>query len=132
MLKFDDALTVEGGVVIATGPFDPEKERIIELCAWVYQRDEDDRNDRAATEMTEHREGVHNRLRHKDHDELGSFKGKDDKVHWRLPIGKVGDGNMREGEAFAVAVAMIEDRDKHQQRVIWWGHPVMLKAGPTG
>jgi hypothetical protein len=38
---------------------------------------------------------------------------------------------MRAGEAFAVAVAMIKDIEKNQQRVIWWGHPVMLKDGAT-
>jgi len=38
---------------------------------------------------------------------------------------------MRAGEAFAVAVAMIKDTVKDQQRVIWWGHPVMLKNDGT-
>jgi hypothetical protein len=130
MLKFDDDLTVEGGIVTATGPFDSNKEKIIELCAWVFQQDED-RNDRAATEMTEHHEGAHHLLRHKGDEELKFFKDKDGKDHWRLLIAKIGDppGDMRAGEAFAVAVAMIKDLEKNQQRVIWWGHPVMLKGG---
>jgi hypothetical protein len=73
MLKFDDELAVEGGVVTATGPFDPSKEKIIELCAWVFQPDED-RNDRAATEMTEHHEDAHRLLRHKGDEELTSLQ----------------------------------------------------------
>jgi hypothetical protein len=123
MVKFDEVLTVEGGVVFASGPFDPSKEEIVELCAWVYQRDDDDREDFAATEMTDHHDNVHHLLK----------KGKDELTidneakHWRLPIVTVGEGNLQPGEAFAVAVAMIRDNGK--QRVIWWGHPVMLKDG---
>jgi hypothetical protein len=131
MVKFEDELTVENGVVIARGPFDPDNEKIIELCAWVFQRDaHGDGNDVAATEMTEHHENTHHLLRNAD-DEL-KFEDKDDKGkhHWRLPIVGVGQGGLKTGkEAFAVAVAMIEEKGK--QRVIWWGHPVMLKDGAT-
>ena len=64
MVKFDDELAVDGdGIVIATGPFDPEAEEIIELCAWVYQRDARDGNEVAATEMTEHHGDHHALLR---------------------------------------------------------------------
>jgi hypothetical protein len=124
MVKFDEELTVEdSGVVVASGPFDPANEEIIELCAWVFQRDADDAaNDVAATEMTDHHGNHHHLL--KGDGEL-TIEGN----HWRLPIARVGQGDLRPGEAFAVAVAMIKEKGK--QRVIWWGHPVMLKAAAT-
>jgi len=139
MLKFDEELTVKGGVVTATGPYDPSKEKIIELCAWVFQPDEDERNVCGATEMTNHHGNAHHLLRQKagaeadpeGDAELKYFEDPSGNHHWKLPIGRVGDGDMRAGEAFAVAVAMIKDTVKDQQRVIWWGHPVMLKNDGT-
>jgi hypothetical protein len=128
MVKFDDELKIENGVVIARGPFDPDQEEILELCAWVFQRDpRGDGNDVAATEMTEHHANTHHLLRQKEH-ELGFEKDeKDNKSRWRLPIAKVENGDLQAGkDAFAVAIAMI--REQGQQRVIWWGHPVKLKA----
>src|SRR5688572_12070859 len=128
MLKFDDELEVEGnGVVIATGPFDPEVEEIIELCAWVYQRDPNG-NELGATEMTEHHGDHHELLRNAE----GAFTvhtGADPHDgHWRLPLGRVGQGDLQPGEAFGVAVAMISETANGNQRVIWWGHPLRLKA----
>ena len=135
MVKFDEVLTVGGdGVVVASGPFDPAAETIVELCAWVYQRDPDDHgNDVAATEMTDHH--GHHAVPH------GKSKlvarpdpgGDPHKGHWRLPVGRVGHGELQPGEAFAVAVAMVEEKPRGNQRVIWWGHPVELRAAtPAG
>jgi hypothetical protein len=94
MLKFDDELTVEGGFGTATGPYDPSKEKIIELCAWVFQTDEH-KNDRAATEMTEHHKEAHREahrlLRHKGDEELTFFEEPEGKHHWKLLIAKIGD-----------------------------------------
>ena len=128
MVKFDDELAVDGnGIVIATGPFDPEAEEVVELCAWVYQRDGNG-NELAATEMTEHHGDHHALLR----DSAGEFTvhtGDDPHDgHWRLPLGRVGQGDLQPGEAFAVAVAMIKEKAQGNQRVIWWGHPVRLTA----
>ena len=102
MVKFDPELKVKkGGVVVASGPVNSEKEKIIELCAWVFQRGA---TDAAVTEMTHQDE-------HGDHH---SFKGDGDlKVEgntWRMNLAKVGQKPMAaRQEAFAVAVAMIED-----------------------
>jgi len=131
MVKFEDELTVKDGMVIATGPFDPSKEEIVELCAWVFQRDDDDRNDLAATEMTDHHHPDHPLLRQGE-GELTFFEDPRGSHHWRLPVARVGDGDVKPGkEAFAVAVAMIKEKQNNRQRVIWWGHPVMMKAAPT-
>jgi hypothetical protein len=114
MVKFDDVLTVGGdGVVAAKGPFDPATEEIIELCAWVYQRDASG-NEVAATEMTGHHGGE------------GELTVSGDR--WNLPLATVGQGDVGPGEAFAVAVAAIKETETSKQRVIWWGHPVMLNA----
>jgi hypothetical protein len=128
MVKFDDELKIENGVVIARGPFDPDNEQIVELCAWVFQRDpKGDGNDVAATEMTEHHGNTHRLLRHADHELTFETDEQDNKPRWRLPIGRVADGDLQVGKVtFAVAVAMIKEQG--QQRVIWWGHPVELKA----
>ena len=70
MVKFDEELTVVGGMVTATGPYDPSKEEIIELCAWVFQPDKDDKSVRAATEMTQHHGNAHRLLRQEGDEEL--------------------------------------------------------------
>jgi hypothetical protein len=123
MVKFDDVLTVqEDGAVIASGPVDSSKEDIVELCAWVFQRG--DSNDLAATEMTHHDEhGAHHLL-------MGDGELVVEGNQWRLPISTVGEGPLEAGmDAFAVAVAMIKEDGK--QRVVWWGHPVELRAAAS-
>ena len=133
MVKFDDELTVgDDGVVVASGPFDPETETIVELCAWVYQRDPaNDGNEVAATEMTQHH-GHHDVPADDSKLETAVDPGGDPhKGHWRMPIGRVGSGDLQPGEAFAVAVAMLEEKPRGNQRVIWWGHPVRLTAAPV-
>lgn len=119
MVKFDPELTVKkNGVVVASGPVNEKKEKIIELCAWVFQRGA---TDAAVTEMT-----------HQDeHGNHHSFKGdgelKVEENKWRMDLARVGQKSMAAGQdAFAVAVAMIEDLDSGDQQVIWWGHPVEL------
>ena len=126
MVKFDEVLEIpeDGEVaVVATGPVDSSKEEIVDLCAWVFQRGDDDAeradNDAAATEMTHH--GHH--LVHGE----GELQVKENK--WTLRLASVGEGNLSAGDAFAVAVAMIKEGGK--QRVVWWGHPVTLKKAAT-
>jgi hypothetical protein len=121
MVKFDDTLTVKkNGVVVASGPVDSSNEKIVELCAWVYQRGV---TDAAVTEMTHQDEHGHHHLLKSD----GELQVKDNK--WRLPLAKVGNEPIApEQDAFAVAVAMIEDLQSGKQEVIWWGHPVKLQT----
>jgi len=120
MLKFDEKLKLNGrGGVFASGPVDPSKEKIVELCAWVFQRRD---NDAAATEMTH---DAHHLLKG---EHLGKGMGELEvgTDHWSMELAQVGEGEpLDEGEAFAVAVAMTSENGK--QRVVWWGHPVELK-----
>ena len=119
MVKFDPELKVEeGGVVVASGPVNSEKEKIIELCAWVFQRGA---TDAAVTEMTHQDEDGNHHFFKGD----GELKVEGNK--WEMDLAKVGQKTMAAGqEAFAVAVAMIEDLNSGDQQVIWWGHPVEL------
>jgi hypothetical protein len=124
MVKFKDKLKVNGdGRVIAKGPFDPDSEEIIELCAWVFQRDGS--KDAAVTEMTHKDEhGNHHTLTGE-----GELKTNLVRKEWSMKLAKVGKEPMKPGQdAFAVAVAMIEDKKTGDQQVIWWGHPVELVA----
>jgi hypothetical protein len=60
----------------------------------------------------------------------GEFKQDEENDVWTLPLAQVGRDPLKAGDdAFAVAVAMIEDKKSGKQRVIWWGHPVTLEAG---
>jgi hypothetical protein len=129
MLRFDDVLELknvpveEGEAVIdAMGPLDPSEEVMIELCAWVFQRGE---HDAAATEMTTG--GAHHETAHGGHIEF--FEGADGQNRWKLPLRQVGDEPLEPGAAFGVAVAMLRmTNEDDQQRVVWWGHPLMLTA----
>jgi hypothetical protein len=124
MVKFDPELTVEeGGVVVASGPVNSEKEEIVELCAWVFQRGA---SDAAVTEMTHQDE-------HGNHHSLtGDGELKVDGDKWEMNLARVGKEPMKAGQgAFAVAVAMIKDKQSKKQEVIWWGHPVELKKAPS-
>ena len=125
MVKFDEVLKVkDGGVVVASGPVDSSKEEIVELCAWVFQRDGS--TDSAVTEMTHHDDDGHAHLLKGD----GELKVEGNK--WMMDLAKVGEKPMRPGQdAFAVAVAMIEDKQTGDQQVVWWGHPVSLGAAPA-
>lgn len=119
MVKFDPELKVEeGGVVVASGPVNSEKEEIVELCAWVFQRGA---TDAAVTEMTHQDE-------HGNHHSLtGNGELKVDGDTWEMALARVGQEPIKAGEgAFAVAVAMIKDKQSNKQEVIWWGHPVEL------
>lgn len=119
MVKFDPELTVDKeGVVVASGPVNEKKEKIIELCAWVFQRGA---TDAAVTEMT-HQDEHGNHHLFKGDGELTVEKNK-----WTMALARVGQKEMAAGQdAFAVAVAMIEDLDSGDQQVMWWGHPVEL------
>lgn len=109
MVRFDDVLRLTGidGGVDARGPLDPN-ETMLELCAWVFQRRDDDA---AATEMST------------TGGEIEFPPG--DPRKWRMVLSKVGNATLAEGEAFAVAVALMKNADGNQ-RIVWWGHPVTL------
>jgi hypothetical protein len=68
-------------------------------------------------------------MTHHENALIGEGELKTEGDHWFLKLGKIGNGKMSPGEdAFAVAVAMIEDKRSGNQQVIWWGHPVKLDA----
>jgi hypothetical protein len=112
MVRFDDTmeLTADSGV-IAQGPIDPATETMLELCAWVFQRGDDDA---AATEMST------------TGGQLKFPPGPPPK--WQMKLGKVGNADLQPGDAFAVAVALLTN-EAGRQRVVWWGHPVTLVGG---
>jgi hypothetical protein len=122
MVRFDDVLQLkEESVVVvdATGPLDPAEEEIVEICAWVFQRGQ---QDAAATEMTT---GDHHGTAGGTH--LESFKDPDGQEHWKLPLRQVGDEPLVAGDAFGVAVAMLKVKNQSDEpRVVWWGHPLKL------
>jgi hypothetical protein len=110
MVRFDDVLGLTGdGGVDAQGPLDPPNETLVELCAWVFQRGDDDA---AATEMTT------------TGGKLQSPVGSPPK--WRMRLEKVGNVDLQPGDAFAVAVALMKN-GAGKQRIVWWGHPVTLR-----
>jgi hypothetical protein len=122
MLRFDDVLelTNDGTVALdATGPLDRSNEEMVEICAWVFQRGDEDA---AATEMTTG----------KDHATAGGshlhvFTDADGRDRWKLSLRQVGDTPLKAGDAFGVAVAMLKSHQEgDKQRVIWWGHPITL------
>jgi hypothetical protein len=114
MVRFDDELQLSGdGAVDARGQLDPTSEEMLELCAWVFQRGD---TDAAATEMST--TGGH----------LEFPPGPPPK--WRMELGRVGDAKLAEGDAFAIAVALMRNREGNQ-RVVWWGHPVTLVGAAT-
>jgi hypothetical protein len=127
MLRFDDVLTLNSGPVTngeaaldATGPLDLSDEEMIELCAWVFQRGEDD--DAAATEMTT---GADHHTAGGTH--LDVFTDSAGRARWKLALRQVGDKPLEAGDAFGVAVAMMKAKNEgDKQRVIWWGHPIKL------
>ena len=127
MLKFDDVLTVKtDGRVEAMGPVDLEKEEVVELCAWVFQRR--DKKDAAVTEMATPEGHPHT---HGSGTDLKVGPDKHGKGKWKLPLGKVGQGpeKLEAGEAFGVAVAMTKKKGSDEQVVVWWGHPLELVQG---
>jgi hypothetical protein len=129
MLRFDDVLELKKApveedmpVIDAMGPLDGSEEHMIELCAWIFQRGE---HDAAATEMTTGK--AHHETAHGGHVEF--FDGDDGQPRWRLPLRQVGEEQLKPGDAFGVAVAMLRmTNEGDQQRVVWWGHPLTLTA----
>lgn len=124
MLRFHDVQELgnagKDAVMVARGPFDAAEERIIELCVWVFQRGE---NDAAATEMT---------TGHAHDDHVTFDKDDRGRDRWNMPLRQVGDFPLTGGEAFGVAIAMLEmKKEDDAQRVIWWGHPLKLND-PSG
>jgi hypothetical protein len=138
MLKFDDELELEEPpnpgteaqddppvVLVAEGPFEGKKADMVELCAWVYQRGNE--NDAAATEMTTGHE--HHELTHGGH--LDIVEGPPGR--WRMQLRQVGNKPLKAGDAFGVAVAMIKPaKEGGRQRVVWWGHPINLIEKGSG
>jgi 4-alpha-glucanotransferase len=121
-MRFDDAipfgdLEADGYWVVAIGPVHP-REKIKEICVWVYQPREDGKGDAAATEMTTHTEADH-----------GPHFLQIEGQRWLLPLKKISTAPFRSGRAFAVALALIAEREgEEKERVEWWGQPVELQA----
>jgi hypothetical protein len=119
--RFDDAipfsgdLPVPGDWVVAIGPEHP-KEKINEICVWVYQSLPDGAGDAAATEMTTHTEQGH-----------GPHFLQVDGGRWLLPLKRISTAPFRNGRAFAVAIALIAEREGEKEHVVWWSQPVELQ-----
>ena len=118
--RFDDAIPFFDGWVAAIGPEHP-KERIIEICVWVYQSLPGGAGDAAATEMTTHTEGGH-----------GPHFLQVDGERWLLPLRRIGTAEFRPGRATAIAIALIAEREgEAKERVVWWNQPVELQEDET-
>lgn len=123
-VNFDDAIAFSGEWVVAIGPEHP-REKIREICVWVYQPLEDRAGDVGATEMTTHRE----EHEHPHFARIGGAR-EGEPGRWLLPVKKVGNEaySFRPGRASAIAVALVvEDVDgEERQRVAWWNQQVEL------
>ena len=100
--------------MVAIGPEHP-KEKIKEICVWVYQETPD--GDAAATEMTTHTGEGH-----------GPHFLQIDGERWLLPVKRISTARFQPGRAFAVALALIAERDGGKEEMVWWGQPVELQA----
>ena len=113
--RFDDTLPYFGDEVIAKGPLHPTEE-IKEIFAWVYHPVGAGREkDAAATEMTTNRPTPGGPSPH-----FAQTPG----VDWVLRTERISAATFQNGRAFAVAVALIADRNTGDERVTWWGQPV--------
>jgi hypothetical protein len=123
-MRFDDAipfgeLDVDNRWVVAIGPVHP-KEKIKEICVWVYQSLPDGKGDAAATEMTTHTGSDHG-------PHFLQIEGK----RWMLPLKRISTARFRNGRAFAVALALIAEREgEEKERVEWWGQPLEIQENP--
>jgi len=115
--RFDDAIPFSGEWVAAIGPEHP-KEKIKEICVWIYQSLPGGAGDAAATEMTTHREG----------EEHGPHFLQIEGDRWLLPLKKISGADFRPGRAFAIGVALIAELEgDERERVVWWSQPVELQ-----
>ena len=91
------------------------------MCAWIYQPTTTLGVDVAATEMHFSDDHPHQSTDDSHFDQL-------DGKRWLLPLHRIGEeGALVEGQAFAVAIALVLDIDHpEKQRVVWWGQPVDL------
>jgi len=112
--RFDDVVPFSGDTVLAIGPLHPT-EKMIEVCAWIYQeRNGNGRSTAAATEMTTDPNGK---------EEFQQIDGR----RWLLPLKQVSSAGLRPGRGFAVAVALVANfPGGNGERVVWWGQPVDL------
>jgi hypothetical protein len=124
--RFDDVIPFFGADVVAIGPLH-SGEKLKEVCAWIYQPTTTLGVDVAATEMHFSDDHPHQSV---DDTHFDQVEG----VRWLLPLKRIGEtGEFVEGQAFAVAVALVLDKDNpDKQRVVWWGQPVdLLKHEPS-
>ena len=112
--RFDDVVPFSGDTVLAIGPLHPT-EKIVEVCAWIYQeRNGGSRVTAAATEMTTVPDGKNT---------FQQLEGN----RWLLPLKRVSTATFQPGRGFAVAVALVTNwPTANGQRVVWWGQPVDL------
>ena len=118
--RFDDVIPFYGADVVAIGPLH-SGEKLKEVCAWIYQPTTTLGVDVAATEMHFSDDHPHQSTDDSHFDQL-------DGKRWLLPLHRIGEeGAFVEGQAFAVAIALVLDIDHpEKQRVVWWGQPVDL------
>jgi hypothetical protein len=125
-VNFDNAIPFFGDSVAAIGPEHP-KEKIVEICVWIYQSASDGSGDVAATEMTTHGPGG---------DEHPHFLRVDgatpkDPGRWLLPVTKIGkrESKFENGRASAIAIALVVETvgGAEKQRVAWWNQQVELQ-----
>ena len=124
-VNFDDAIPFFDDSVAAIGPEHP-KEKIQEICVWIFQPLPDGKGDVAATEMTT-THGVGQPPHFVRVDGAGSKPGR-----WLLPLKKISDPALpfKEGRAFAIAIALVEEdvAGVKKQRVSWWSQEVELQS----
>lgn len=125
-VNFDDAIPFFGDSVAAIGPEHP-KEKIQEICVWIYQTRSDGSGDVAATEMTTHKPGAD---QHPHFLRVDGATSKDP-GRWLLPVKKIGksDSHFENGRAVAIAIALVveEVEGNKKQRVEWWKQQVELQ-----
>jgi hypothetical protein len=123
-VNFDAAIPYFDKWVAAIGPEHP-KEKIEEICVWIYQSAPDGSGDVAATEMTTHEPGAD------EHPHFLRVDGATPETpgRWLLPVKKIGkpDSQFKNGRAFAVAIALVIEEGTGKQRVAWWNQQVELQ-----
>jgi hypothetical protein len=125
-VNFDAAIPFFGEWVAAIGPEHP-KEKIKEICVWVYQPAPDGSGDVAATEMTTHEPGPG---QHPHFLRVDGATPKDP-GRWLLPVKKIGkpESQFTNGRASAIAIALVVEEvgGVKKQRVAWWNQQVELQ-----
>lgn len=132
-VNFDAAIPYFDKWVAAIGPEHP-KEKIEEICVWIYQSASDGSGDVAATEMTTHEPGPDQHEPQPDqppHFLRVNGATPKDPGRWLLPVKKIGkpESQFRDGRASAIAIALVVEvvGGIEKRRVAWWNQQVELQ-----